>query len=129
MYNTVPARGPSYNTPFLSLHDAIRNAKPGEMVELLLPPLSINVTISPEGGTLKNISASDTLVQGQHVIPMFESTFSTTEPIQPWELLGREHDPIQSIAFKDHCLELRYSITFHKIQVQVAQNFHSLLLK
>jgi hypothetical protein len=91
------------------------------MVELLLPPLSINVTISPEGSTLKNISASDTLVQGQHVIPIFESTFSTTEPIQPWELLGREHDPIQSIAFKDHCLELRYSITFHKIQVQVAQ--------
>jgi len=121
-------RNPLDNTPFLSLHDAIRNAKPGEMVELLLPPLSINVTISPESSTLQNVSASDTLVQGQHVIPMFESTFSKTEPIKSWELLGREHDPIQSIAFKDHCLELRYSITFHKIQVQSAQNFHCLLL-
>jgi len=116
---------PLDNTPFLSLHDSIRNAKPGEMVELLLPPLSINVTISSESKPHQNVSASDTLVKGLHVVPMFESTYTKTEPIQAWELLGREHDPIQSIAFKDHCLDLRYSITFHKIQVQTRNKFHS----
>lgn len=103
-------------TPMPPLHDCIRNAKPGDLVELIVPPISVNVTLPPEGDCT-NFSDTDTLVPGARVIPMLLSAFSKSEAIQPWELLQRSSDPFKSISFLDHSLDFRYAITYHKMQV------------
>ena len=104
-------------TPMPPLHECIQAAKPGEMIELVLPPMSVNVTLS--SNDYKNsFSASDTLVQGQLVIPMFLSCFPQHETLKPWELLHRHRDPFKSISFLGHSLEPRYAVTYHKMQGQ-----------
>ena len=102
-------------TPMPPLHECIRNAKPGDLVELIVPPISVNVTLPSDGDT--NFSSADTLVPGQRVIPMLLSTFPKSEAIQPWELLQHQSDPFKSISFLDHSLDPRYAITYHKMQV------------
>ena len=109
-------------TPMPSLHECIQAAKPGEMIELVLQPLSVNVTLSSDDHR-SNFSACDTLVPGQLVIPMFLSSFSQSEKLKPWELLHRQRDPFKSISFLDHSLDPRYAITYHKIQVLPAPTF------
>jgi len=105
-------------TPMPSLHECIRNARPGELVELIMPPISVNVALSESSeGASAAFCASDTLVPGQRVIPMLLSAFPKSEGIQPWELLQRQSDPFKSISFLDHSLDPRYAITYHKIQV------------
>ena len=105
------------NTPMPPLHECIRAAKPGEMIELVLPPVSVNVTLSSEEHK-NSFSASDTLVQGQLVIPMFLSHYTQHEALKPWELLHRHRDPFKSISFLTHSLEPRYAVTYHKMQGQ-----------
>ena len=105
-------------TPMPSVHDCIRNARPGDLVELIVPPISVNVTLSSDGDCAA-FSASDTLVPGQRVIPMLLSAFPKSEPVQPWELLQRQGDPFKSISFVDHSLDPRYAITYHKMQVML----------
>lgn len=98
------------------LMECIRNSKPGDLVELMVPPLSVNVTLQADSeGT--ECSASDTLVPGQRVIPMLLSSFPKSDAIQPWELLQRQRDPFKSVSFLDHSLDPRYAITYHKMQV------------
>ena len=103
-------------SPMPSLHDCIRNTRPGNLVELIVPPISVNVALSSDGDCAA-FSASDTLVPGQRVIPMLLSAFPKSEAIQPWELLQRQSDPFKSISFLDHSLDPRYAITYHKMQV------------
>ena len=108
---------PDTDLPMPTLHDSIRSAKPGEMVELLLPPVSVNVTLS-SADHRDRFSASDTLVPQQLVIPMFLSPFLQADALKPWELLHRQRDPFKSISFLTHSLDPRYAITYHKIQGQ-----------
>ena len=93
------------------LHEAIRKAKPGDHIELALPPLSVNVTLLDTA-----MSSKDTLLAGQALIPMMVSGFNRVEKIKPWELGRRNELPFDSIGYADHGLDLGYSITFHKCQ-------------
>jgi hypothetical protein len=100
------------------LLECIRNAKPGDLVELMMPPLAINVTLTSEKHRAK-FTHSDTLVSGQLVIPMLLSSFPKAEKVKPWELLQRRSDPFKTVSYLDHCLEPRYAVTFHKLQVSI----------
>jgi hypothetical protein len=98
------------------LHEAIRDAKPGDKIELALPPLSINVSL------LDTVMASeDTLLAGQALIPMMVAGFHRVEKIKPWELGRRQTLPFESIGYCDHGIDLGYSITFHKCQGRTIQ--------
>ena len=83
-----------------------------------MPPLSINVTLTSEKHRAK-FAPSDTLVSGQLVIPMLLSSFPKAEKVKQWELLQRRSDPFKTISYLDHCLEPRYAVTFHKLQVSI----------
>ena len=116
----------SDGTPMPPLHECIQAAKPGEMVQLLLPPLSVNITVLSDHNRT-SFTAFDTLIPGQLVIPMFLSCFPKSEKLQPWELLHRQHDPFESISFVDHSLDPHYAVTYHKIQVHTTLQYSSRL--
>jgi hypothetical protein len=46
--------------------------------------------------------------------------------LKSWELLNRQCDPFKSISFVDHCLDIRFAITYHKMQVPESSSFHPL---
>ena len=112
-------------TPTPPLHECIWDAKPGEMVQLFLPPLSINVKLKVTTDQQALFSASDTLIPGDIIIPMCVSPFPKSETIQPWELVDRQTDPFKSISYLDHGLDLGFAITYHKIQACPSSTFNS----
>ena len=114
-------------TPTPPLHECIRQARPGDMVQLFLPPLSINVKLHVTADNQANFTDADTLVLGDIVVPMLVSPFPKSEDLSSWELVDRQRDPFRTVSYLDHGLDLGFAITYHKIQV-LAQRIPAVLL-
>ena len=97
------------------LEDSIREARPGSLVQLALPPLAINV-LFPDVDASK-YSAADALAfqDGQPIVSMKLSPYSCTQPVQSWELIHRRTYPLKMVAYSNHGLDPGFSITYHKI--------------
>ena len=92
------------------LSTVLENPIPGEMIELALPPLSINVTLSQEVSA--DFTADDTLVAGSAVVPIPIGAYPRTEHLKSYELLRRQEYPFKSVSFKIHGVELGYACTY-----------------
>lgn len=106
--------GEDFKEPWPPLTEALRNAAPGEMIQLALPPLSINVQLQEP--RLSHFAATDTLVQKTAIVPIPVSKYERYEDVHPSELLRRNRDPIRSVAYQTHGVEPGFAITFHKVR-------------
>jgi hypothetical protein len=97
------------------LDDCLKQAAPGEMVELALPPLSINVLLNDKPPS--SFTAQDSLVPDQYVVPIPLSPYPRHESLKAKDLLRRPTNSIKRLGYFTHGVELGFSCTFHKVQV------------
>ena len=96
------------------LAEAINAAQPGDMVELLLPPLSVNVELLSQAS--QYFTLEDSLVPGSFIVPIPLSKYPKTLKLKPSDLLRQRTTPLRNINYFAHAYELGNSCTFHKIQ-------------
>jgi hypothetical protein len=95
------------------LEQALLNAKPGELIQLALPRLSINVRLQEQH--FSRFSPDDTLLKDIALVPVPISRYPRYSNIEPWELLNKARSPIASVGYHSHGVEPSFAITYHKV--------------
>jgi hypothetical protein len=98
-----------------TLADSLKHAAPGDMVELALPPLSINVQLNDQ--PTASFTSEDSLLQDQYVVPIPLSPYPKYDSLKPKDLLRRPTTTSNRVGYITHGVELGFSCTFHKVQV------------
>lgn len=98
-----------------TLATSLKDAAPGEMIELALPPLSINVLLNDKPPA--SFTLQDSLVPDEYVVPIPLSPYPKYESLKPKDLLRRPTTTLKRLGYMTHGVELGFSCTFHKVQV------------
>ena len=69
--------------------EALRNAAPGEMIQLALSPLSTGINVQLQEQRLSHFAATDTLVQKAAIVSIPVYKYERFEDVHPSELLRR----------------------------------------
>lgn len=89
----------------------VQQAKPGEVIYMSKPPLSVNVQLPSELTTRISIPS---LEEDRTIIPM--TVVKTGSRFRTLKLLRARGDHTSQCGYYDHSLDLAFAITYHKAQ-------------
>ena len=101
------------------IRDKIRNARPGDIICLKFPPLSVNVRLAVNESI--PLDLLDSLSVDEPIVPIFMRTRSKYEPIRRWEVLHRIEE-VEGIRYRGIGYDIGLACTFEKSQSKTLES-------